>query len=438
MGGKSFVAFCVLAFFLRELIYYTVIIYCEVNRGYSGMKPRIFIGSSSSGKRIVGALQAALQNSGYDYDIKPWYQGAFGLSETTIESLEKILDNSDFAILILTPDDVIIKKDETQITPRDNVILELGLFSGRLGRKRTFILCERDAGIGLPSDLFGITIAYYDNCKSDSDLLGSLNPIGFQINSAIVATAKEDYLLANLENCVEQFVKVKSLHFNSSLDSTAYTLVPRILQLICEDEYYTKLERKVIISPDEYGKLFSIETSTIYNIHTNRDSYARKAWNWYKSAESRDSVNYTKFTLDGEDRLDEYNSLMEFKSRNRRDYVSSFGATHKPIPYHNASQSHVIKIEISREQTAQGFLMTHAMFSTLARDINITFQLSGEFASNWEIKAHSFSAFKYAGSPYADEYRQITTTTHNMHINYVGWALPGWGYYYTVQPKMDV
>ena len=34
----------------------------------------------------------------------------------------------------------------------------------------------------------------------------------------------------------------------------------------------------------------------------------------------------------------------------------------------------------------------------------------------------------------ADEYSQSSTTTKNFHIDYKGWALPGWGYCYSVQP----
>jgi hypothetical protein len=45
---------------------------------------------------------------------------------------------------------------------RDNILLEFGLFSGVLGRKRTFFLCPSDPRISLPSDLLGIIYATYD------------------------------------------------------------------------------------------------------------------------------------------------------------------------------------------------------------------------------------------------------------------------------------
>jgi hypothetical protein len=39
-----------------------------------------------------------------------------------------------FAVLIITPDDVVSSRDIEAQAPRDNVMFELGLFMGRLGR----------------------------------------------------------------------------------------------------------------------------------------------------------------------------------------------------------------------------------------------------------------------------------------------------------------
>lgn len=119
-------------------------------------RPKVFIGSSSEGKSIAEAIQVNLD---YDAEVTIWSQGVFGLSQGTLESLVSAVEDFDFAILVLTPDDLISSRDETQNAPRDNVLFELGLFIGHLGRERCFITYDRTADLKLPSDLAGITPA---------------------------------------------------------------------------------------------------------------------------------------------------------------------------------------------------------------------------------------------------------------------------------------
>ena len=45
------------------------------------------------------------------------------------------LDRFDFAILVLTADDLVASRDVLSTAPRDNVLFELGLFMGGLGPK---------------------------------------------------------------------------------------------------------------------------------------------------------------------------------------------------------------------------------------------------------------------------------------------------------------
>jgi hypothetical protein len=67
------------------------------------------------------------------------------------------LADYDFAVMVLTPDDLLNIRGESHKTPRDNVLFELGLLMGHLGRDRTLIVSERGAELKLPSDLDGIT-----------------------------------------------------------------------------------------------------------------------------------------------------------------------------------------------------------------------------------------------------------------------------------------
>ena len=101
----------------------------------------------------------------------------------TLESLEEQLDECDFAIAIAQPDDSVTMREETKNTPRDNVIFELGLFVGRLGRARTFLLEPRGDEVHLPSDLKGLTTIGYRLTKSEDQLPSSLSPACNQLRT---------------------------------------------------------------------------------------------------------------------------------------------------------------------------------------------------------------------------------------------------------------
>jgi O-acetyl-ADP-ribose deacetylase (regulator of RNase III) len=123
------------------------------------MRPRIFAGSSREAVRVCRAIQAELDE---DFEVTVWDQGVFRLSYGALDSLLDTLDSSDAGVFILRPDDLTEKRGESSPTVRDNVIFELGLFIGRLGRDRTFMLTPNNATLSLPSDLVGLTTAHYD------------------------------------------------------------------------------------------------------------------------------------------------------------------------------------------------------------------------------------------------------------------------------------
>lgn len=121
-------------------------------------RPVVFIGSSTAGLGITEQLRGALDHVA---DCRPWTHGVFGLSRGTLESLIDTTRESDFAVLVLTPDDLASKKGKKTYLPRDNVVFEIGLFMGALGRERTFIVHGQAEVIDLPSDLAGITTATF-------------------------------------------------------------------------------------------------------------------------------------------------------------------------------------------------------------------------------------------------------------------------------------
>jgi len=146
--------------------------------------PKVFIASSSEGLPVVGVIHELLQkNLSKIADVSPW-PSEFQLSKAYIESLESLLDTSDFAVMVLTPDDRTKSREAERWSPRDNVVFELGLFIGRLGRERCFFIQRSDIDLKLPSDLLGIEAASF-SMSSGQDLKNALDSACARIGKAI-------------------------------------------------------------------------------------------------------------------------------------------------------------------------------------------------------------------------------------------------------------
>ena len=137
------------------------------------LKPRVFIGSSVEGLSVAYAVQQNLDN---DAEITVWNQGVFELSATTIESLNGVISDSDFGIFVFSPDDQVRMRGSDSLTVRDNVLFEMGLFIGKLGRERVFFLLPEKTDMRIPSDLLGITPAKYKPNRSDNKLQAATAP----------------------------------------------------------------------------------------------------------------------------------------------------------------------------------------------------------------------------------------------------------------------
>lgn len=104
---------------------------------------------------------------GSDFKVDVWDEGVFGLGNSYLEDLLKAVETYDFSVFVFAPDDLTTVRAKRQASVRDNVVFELGLFMGRLGRHRAFWLVPRGKnGPRIPSDLEGISRADFDNAPS--------------------------------------------------------------------------------------------------------------------------------------------------------------------------------------------------------------------------------------------------------------------------------
>ena len=152
------------------------------------MKQRIFIGSSSERLLIARAIETNLAR---DHEPTVWDEGIFELSKDTLSGLIDRLDVSDAAVFVLAADDVTQLRQQTFDTARDNVVFELGLFIGRLGRERTYFVVPRgQAKLHLPSDLLGLVAAEYDPARSDGNWDAAVSPACSRIRAALQKPAE--------------------------------------------------------------------------------------------------------------------------------------------------------------------------------------------------------------------------------------------------------
>ena len=136
-------------------------------------KIRIFIISSVEALPIARAVQNAFERDPFTTVV--WTDGVFKVANYPLQDLEAQIDDSDFAIAVAHADDFTESRGKDWPSPRDNVVFELGLFMGRLGRARAILMEPREEKIKLPSDLSGITTITY-SYATGTDAVALLAP----------------------------------------------------------------------------------------------------------------------------------------------------------------------------------------------------------------------------------------------------------------------
>lgn len=143
-------------------------------------RPRIFIGSSRETLPIARAVEI---NVHYDCEPMLW-PNIFELSKNTSDAFFENLKNFDYAIFVLGPDDFVTYRDQELPAPRDNIIYEIGLFTGSLGPKRTFIIGPGLDKLKKPTDWDGLTLGSFEPLPDNYDqteIRSRVSPICSQI-----------------------------------------------------------------------------------------------------------------------------------------------------------------------------------------------------------------------------------------------------------------
>ena len=155
----------------------------------SAQLPSVFIGSSTEGLDIAREVELQLQG---EAETTIWKDDVFKPGSNFLETLMNLLVQFDFAVMVLSPDDLLHSRGQETTSPRDNVLFELGLFMGRLGRSRVFVVRQDDVNLKLPSDLAGIALLTY-RLRQDKNLTAALSPTTTPIIKAIRASGFSEY-----------------------------------------------------------------------------------------------------------------------------------------------------------------------------------------------------------------------------------------------------
>ncbi|MFH4968585.1 nucleotide-binding protein [Gaetbulibacter sp. M240] len=170
------------------------------------MKPRIFIGSSKEALDVAYVIQENLE---YDSNATVWTQGIFELSSNSLDDLIQALENFDFGVFVFKPDDITEMRNLQVNTVRDNVIFELGLFIGRLGKKRVFfVLPDSTKDFHLPTDLLGVIPGKYNNTREDGNLKAALGPFCNQVRQKLKGFIYENLMDLEDENDIIKKIAV--------------------------------------------------------------------------------------------------------------------------------------------------------------------------------------------------------------------------------------
>jgi O-acetyl-ADP-ribose deacetylase (regulator of RNase III) len=130
------------------------------------MKPKVFLASSTDSKPLMYRVAGWLKK--WDLEPLPWdTPGLFRPGDYILGRLLELSEQVDAAVMIFADEDKKWYHADAQPQPRDNVLIEYGIFAGRLGRMRT-VVC-RKGNPKTASDLGGLIFIQFGAKQRDDD-----------------------------------------------------------------------------------------------------------------------------------------------------------------------------------------------------------------------------------------------------------------------------
>lgn len=211
-------------------------------------KIKIFIGSSRENGQIARWIEDSIleineRDKEIDIETLGWWENsAFPAGKSFYESLLEIVNSCNAAIMIFSEEDLTHKRDCVQLQPRDNIILETGLFAGKHGREQALI--ARIGKPGLPTDLEGVTCLNLKHTENEEDFKkhnrSKIKNWLFQIKSNLLKSNNIEVQFPNLYKSILGIIaelKTNTIINSHSLDIIASSIFSRISSIFDDESY---------------------------------------------------------------------------------------------------------------------------------------------------------------------------------------------------------
>lgn len=204
------------------------------------IKRKLFIGSSTEEIKLAEKAKKILD---MDFDVTIWNErvwdtAIFKINQNFLSDLLKASLQYDFGILLGTVDDKVMFRNEVVMQPRDNILFELGLFTGRLGTSKCAFLIDKE--IKLLSDFNGLTLAQFDKKNKNS--------FGIAVNQI------KEFFLSSIDDEVNFFpsATLASVYFENLISPTCRFLIEND-GFNSKGTHYKKCKVSIII-PEKINK----------------------------------------------------------------------------------------------------------------------------------------------------------------------------------------
>ena len=273
--------------------------------------PSVFIGSSTEAMDVAREVELQLRD---DAITTIWKDSVFGPGSGALESLFQVLEQFDFAVMVLSADDLIESRGTEYHSPRDNVLFELGLFMGRLGRNRVFILHEQSENLKLPSDLAGIGVLLY-RMRPDGNLSAALSPACTPVIKAIRAlkfsehrTSQEIRRLANRQEATESQLRTIQIVIKGLVTEFEYQ---KLRGLTRDGPFTVRFHNSMIAELNRLDAIRYVRPKAGFGIESIRERDG--------TDKEFDLQQYVEITPEGLDYLALRGELLETRGEDRSD-----------------------------------------------------------------------------------------------------------------------